>query len=321
MEQNAFPEIGYHASHEQFRPSELLAAVRHADARGFVHAMCSDHFAPFSEAQGQSGFAWSWLGAALQGTNLTCGVVTAPGQRYHPAIVAQAAATLAEMFPRRFWLALGSGENVNEHITGDRWPSKEVRQARLRECVDVIRALFAGETVTHDGLVRVEEAKLYTRPTSLPPLFGAAVSAATAKWVASWADGLVTVNQPKDQLRRVVDAFRDNGGAGKPMYLQAHVSLEVDDAAARRAAHQEWRSNALGGPLLWDVPLPQHLDAAAKFVRPEDLDDSVRISADLERHFEWIRDDARLGFERVYLHQVGRDQRRLIDAFGPTRAL
>src|SRR5690606_13132317 len=148
--------IGFHASHEQIAPAELLDAVVLAEQAGFTAAMCSDHFTPWSERQGQSGFAWSWLGAALQATSLPFGVVTAPGQRYHPAIVAQAIGTLASMYEGRFWAALGSGENANEHITGDAWPRKELREERLLECVDVIRALLAGETVSHDGLVSVD---------------------------------------------------------------------------------------------------------------------------------------------------------------------
>ncbi len=133
--------IAYHASHEQFDPHSLLEYAQLAESAGFQAAMCSDHFSPWSERQGNSGFAFSWLGAALQATHFSFGTVSAPGQRYHPAIVAQAAATLAQMYPGRFWLALGSGELLNEHITGDRWPAKEPRQQRLRECVDVMRAL------------------------------------------------------------------------------------------------------------------------------------------------------------------------------------
>ena len=181
--------------------------------------MCSDHFAPWSTRQGESGFAWSWLGAALQATSLSFGVVSAPGQRYHPAIIAQAAATLAQMYPGRFWMALGSGEALNEHITGERWPEKPVRNARLRECVDVMRALFAGETVTHRGLVRVDRARLWTLPETPPPLIGAAVSAATAAWVGGWADGLVTINQPRRPARaddRGLSRARRRGQAALP---------------------------------------------------------------------------------------------------------
>ena len=156
--------VGWHASHEQIPPSELLRTVQLAEQAGFDAAMSSDHFSPWSERQGESGFAWSWLGAAMATTDLPFGVVTAPGQRYHPAIIAQAAATLGEMFPGRFWMALGTGEASNEHITGDRWPAKDIRNRRLAECVAVIRALLAGEEVSHDGLVRVDRARLYTLP-------------------------------------------------------------------------------------------------------------------------------------------------------------
>src|SRR6187200_3472894 len=142
--------IGVHCSHEQIHPRQLLQDVQRAEQLGFDAAMSSDHFSPWSERQGQSGFAWSWLGAALATTSLPFGVVNAPGQRYHPAIVAQAAGTLAAMYPGRFWVALGTGEASNEHITGAPWPRKALRKARLRECVDVIRALLAGEEVSHD---------------------------------------------------------------------------------------------------------------------------------------------------------------------------
>lgn len=140
--------IGYHASHEQLSPRALLRCVQRAEEAGFAAAMCSDHFAPWSVRQGHSGLAWAWLGAALQATSLSFGVVTAPGQRYHPAILAQAMATLEEMFPGRFWAALGSGEAVNEHVTGDRWPEKPVRDERWVECADIIQRLLGGEEVT-----------------------------------------------------------------------------------------------------------------------------------------------------------------------------
>ena len=175
------PRIGWHASHEQIPPSRLLRDARHAEEAGFRVGMSSDHFSPWSARQNESGFAWSWLGAALATTGLPFRVVNAPGQRYHPAIVAQAIATLAEMFPDRLWVCLGTGEASNEHITGDRWPPKPVRNARLAECVAIIRALLAGEEVSHDGLVRVDRARLWTLPAVPPPLLGAAVTEETAR--------------------------------------------------------------------------------------------------------------------------------------------
>src|ERR671920_136852 len=183
------PVFGLHCSHEQVHPSVLLTAAQRAEQAGFDAAMSSDHFSPWSARQGESAFAWSWLGAALQATSLPFGCVNAPGQRYHPAIIAQAMATLSAMYPGRFWTALGTGEASNEHITGAVWPRKDVRNARLGECVDVIRRLHAGEEVSHDGLVTVDRARLWTRPEVPPPLIAPAVSVETARRGAEWADG------------------------------------------------------------------------------------------------------------------------------------
>jgi probable non-F420 flavinoid oxidoreductase len=308
--------IGFHASHEQVPPSELLAAVRDAEAAGFSRAMCSDHFSPWSQRQGESGFAWSWLGAALHATRLPFGVVTAPGQRYHPAVIAQAAATLAELFPDRFWMALGTGEFSNEHITGAPWPGKRHRTARLEECVKVIRALLAGELVDHDGLVRVDRARLWTLPPSPPSLFGAAVSAETAGWVGGWADGLITIAQPHDALRRVLDSFRAGGGERKPAALQVHLSWAANEEEALRIAYDQWRTNVFTPPLAWDIATVEQFDEAARYVRPEDMREAILVSADLGRHVAWIQELADLGFDELYLHHVGRAQRPFIDAFG-----
>ena len=310
------PLIGFHCSHEQIPPSRLLADVQEAEAAGFGAAMSSDHFSPWSERQGESGFAWSFLGAALQGTGLPFGVVNAPGQRYHPAIVAQAAASLAELFPERLWLALGTGEASNEHITGEAWPSKATRNARLRECVDVMRALFDGEVVDHDGLVRVDRARLWTLPPEPPKLIGAAVSAETAAWCGAWADGLVTINQPRETLERVIGAFREGGGGSKPIRLQVHLSWAETEEEALRIAHDQWRTNLFSPPLCWDLETVEQFDLAAKHVRPEDVRDSVLISADLSRHVEWLRELSELGFDQIVLHHVGQDQTAFIDAFG-----
>jgi probable non-F420 flavinoid oxidoreductase len=312
------PLIGYHASHEQIPPGELLRCVAAAEAAGFQAAMCSDHFAPWSGRQGQSGFAWSWLGAALATTGLSFGVVNAPGQRYHPAIVAQAAATLSEMFPGRFWMALGSGEASNEHITGDRWPPKAVRTARLGQAVQIIKDLLAGETVSHDGLVRVDRARLWTRPAAPPMLVGAAVSVETAGWVGGWADALVTINQPHDKLRAMIEAFRAGGGEGKPLFLQVHLSWAADEDEALAVAYDQWGTNVVDSLLAWELELPEQFEAAARFVAPDDVRGPVLVSADLGRHAAWLAEYLELGFERLYLHQVGQGayQRAFIDAFG-----
>jgi probable non-F420 flavinoid oxidoreductase len=307
--------IGLHCSHEQIPPSELLALVQHAERAGFGAAMSSDHFSPWSERQGESGFAWSFLGAAMATTSLPFGVVNAPGARYHPAIVAQAAASLCQMFPGRLWVALGTGEASNEHITGERWPSKAERSARLLECVQVMRALFAGEVVDHAGLVRVDRARLWTLPPQPPPLVGAAVTEQTAAWVGGWADGLVTVNQPHERLERMIAAFRENGGEGKRLAVQVHLSWAPDDETALEIAHDQWRTNVFVPPLCWDLETVEQFDLAARHVRPEDLRETVVVSSELGRHVEVLHELAELGFEEIQLHHVGQDLRPFIDAF------
>lgn len=307
--------IGFHASHEQMAPSALLEAVRRAEQAGFDAAMCSDHLAPWSERQGHSGYTWSWLGAALQATSLPFGVVTAPGQRYHPAVMAQAIATLAEMFPDRFWAALGSGEAINEHVTGDRWPDKPTRDLRLLECVDVMGALLRGEDVTHHGLVTVHRARLWDLPTKPPMLVGAAVSPETARTVGGWADGLITVSQPVDALRRVFDAFREGGGENKPIYLQVHLAWAEDEDTAEATAHDQWRTNVFDSTIAWNLEQPEQFDAAARYVEPADVRRVVHVSADLGRHLSWLHEYVALGVDALYLHHVGQIQDHFIDAF------
>jgi coenzyme F420-dependent glucose-6-phosphate dehydrogenase len=309
-------KIGYHASHEQFKPSVLLKYVQQAEQAGFNASLSSDHFAPWSLDQGESGFAWSWLGAAMQATNLPFGIVNAPGQRYHPAIIAQAAATLAEMFPERFWVAMGSGQNINEQITGDHWPVKQDRNDRLKECVDIIRALWDGETVTHHGLVTVEEAKLYTRAKIAPKIIGAAITEKTAEWVGGWADGLITTSRPPKELKKIVDAFHKGGGEGKPMYLKVQLSYAADEKEALGGAYDQWRSNIFPSAVLSDLRTAEQLEQTAMFVREEDLRDHVRISSDPARHLEWLQQDIDLGFSQLILHNVNLQQERFIEVFG-----
>jgi probable non-F420 flavinoid oxidoreductase len=309
------PLVALHCSHEQIPPSRLLRFAQRAQEAGFDGGMSSDHFSPWSERQGESGFAWSFLGAALATTRLPFGVVNAPGQRYHPAIVAQAAATLTEMFPRRLWIALGSGEASNEHITGGGWPPKDERNARLRECVDVMRALFDGEEVTHRGRVDVDRARLWTRPAEPPPLIGAAVSEDTARWAGSWAEGLATVNAHPDQLRKIIGAYREGGGGGR-LVLQVHLSWASTDEEAQRIAHEQWRTNVFDPPICWDVETVEEFDRRARSVTPEDVRAKVLVSSDLDRHLEWLRELAEVGFDELALHHVGQDLDPFIDAFG-----
>lgn len=306
------PTYGFHASHEQISPLALLEAVADAEEAGFRAAMSSDHFSPWSARQGESGFAWSWLGAALERTSLPFGVVNAPGQRYHPAIIAQAVATLAAMYPGRFWAALGSGEASNEHITGDPWPRKKVRNARLRECVEVIRALLAGEEVTHEGLVTVDRARLWTLPAEPPALVGAAVSEETARWCAEWADGLITVGGP--QAANVARAYREAGGRG-PLRVQIHLSWAPTEEEALRVAHDQWRSNVFPPPVCWDLDSVELFDIISKDVPPEKVAEVVHVSADVGRHAELLNSYGEQGFDEIYLHHVGQEQRPFVEAF------
>jgi coenzyme F420-dependent glucose-6-phosphate dehydrogenase len=308
--------IGFHASHEQFPPSELLALVRAAEMAGFDCAMSSDHFRPWASAQGQSGFAWSWLGAALQATSLPFGVISAPGYRYHPAIIAQAAATLAEMFPGRFWLGLGSGQRLNEDITGLPWPEKVERNARLSECASIVAALLRGETVSHSGRVTVVNARLYSLPKAPPLLLGAAVTEATAELVGRWSDGLLTVNAKPKRVRKIVEAFRRGGGQGKPLIMQVGLNWAGTEQQAIQGAFEQWRYNVLGGEVNWELRSPRDFETATRFVRMEDMRESVLISADPARHASWLQEYIELGFEELLLHQVGVNQREFVDVFG-----
>ncbi len=308
--------IGYQASHEQFMPSELLQYAVLAQKAGFKAINSSDHFLPWSKRQGQSGYSFSWLGASMAQTDLPYGVVCTPGYRNHPAIVAQAAATLAEMFPERFWMALGSGEAMNEKITGEKWPTKPERNERLFECYHIIKKLFAGETVNHYGRVVVEDAKLYTLPKKLPLLVGAAVTKKTAEWMAPWVDGLITVHQEHNELKDLVDTFRKSGGEGKPIFLKVQLAYSKTDEEARKGAFDQWRTNIFHSTVLGDMRTVEQFDALGEMVNMEKVESMVRISSDIQQHIDWIKRDMELGFEKIILHQVTREQELFLNDFG-----
>lgn len=307
--------IGFHASHEQFAPSAMLDYTVAAEQAGFDCAMSSDHFKPWSRSQGHSGYSWSWLGAAMARTKFPVGMICAAGYRYHPAVVAQAAATLAEMFPARFWFALGSGERVNEDITGLPWPPKPERNEKMKECAGIIRSLLNGERITHRGSVTVVDAQLYSRPKSPPSMLGAAVTESTAEFVGAWSDGLLTVASKPAQLKKVIDAFRRGGGEGKPIHLQVALNWAPTEEAALKGAFDHWRFVTLGGDIGWELRSPEDYETATRFVRPEDMRESVLISSDLSQHAAWLQEYAELGVDQVYLHQVDLNQLGFIDAF------
>lgn len=301
--------IGYHASHEQHSPGELLTLAQLAEAAGFESAMCSDHLAPWTRGQGHSGFAWTWLGAAMATTSIPFGVVNAPGQRYHPVIIAQAIATVEQMFPRRFWVAFGSGEALNEHVTGDAWPAKAERQQRLVESVALIRSLLAGERVSVDGAIRAHDARIWSLPVRTSPLLGAAVSPETAGWVAGWSEGLITVGATPERARAILGRYRAARGAGEAR-LQIYLSLGDSDDEALAAARAQWAHSTIPEELLPELDEPEEFEARIG-ASDEALREAVVIDSSTERMAERL---ARLaeGVDHIYLHHVGQDQRAFL---------
>lgn len=315
----AMAVIGYHASHEQFSPQELLTYVKAAETAGFKAAMSSDHLVPWSVRQGNSGFAWTWLGAAMQTTQLPFGSLAIPTDgRYHPAIVAQAAATLCDLFPRRFqWIAAGSGEAMNEKALGRPWPDKAGRNALLLEGVSIIRKLWSGDTVsTRTGLIQTDNLKLWSLPRSLPKIYGAALSSETANWMGKWADGLITVYKPAPEMREIIKAFEDGGGRGKPMVLQFQLSWAETRQVAIADAWDQWRCCALDAHELANLATPEQFDAATAHLTIEDFDVDLCASEHATDHIDWIRQYQAMGFSEIYLHNRGRNQLDFINFFG-----
>jgi probable non-F420 flavinoid oxidoreductase len=313
------PKFGYHASHEQFTPAELVRYARLAEEAGFEAVMSSEHITPWSVRQGQSGMAWPWLGAAMQATALPFGSLAIPGGwRYHPVIVAHAFATLGQMFPGRLpWIAVGSGEYANEHVVGSFWPGKRERNARMKEAADTMRALWQGETVTRQGgFIEVDEAKLWTLPEIPPRLYGAALTEETARWLGSWADGLITVNKPPEKLQALLNAFREGGGEGKPLVLQVHLSWAEEEETALHAAHDQWRTNIIGSDGLADFRTVEEFERAAADITPEQMREHVLISSNTEQHISWLSEYIAMGFDEIYLHAVGRNQETFLTHWG-----
>lgn len=301
--------VGYHASHEQLPPSALLDAVVEAERIGFDGAFSADHLAPWTPQQGHSGNTIAWIGAALARTRFPIGSISTPGQRYHPVVTAHVTATLAEMFPGRYFAALGSGELLNEHVTGDEWPEKDERTARLGESVDVIRRLLHGETVDHRGRVTVHEARLWSLPETVPPLMATAVSHETARWAAGWADGIVTVGTDAEDVGAVVAAYRDAGGRG-PACLQVHFALADTRREALELAKHQWAHAPVTPPEAWDVAQPEEFLARAGSLDDDEVQGHVIIGTNDGIDALADRLAALVGdtFDRVYLHEVSRDQ-------------
>jgi G6PDH family F420-dependent oxidoreductase len=308
------PAVGYALSSEEHGPADLVRYAALAEERGFPFALVSDHFHPWTDRQGQSPFVWAVVGAIAQATTrLRLGTgVTCPTMRTHPAIVAQAAATAAALMPGRFFLGLGTGENLNEHVLGDHWPEGEVRLEMLTEAVEVIRLLWEGGYQSHRGRhYTVEQARLYTLPEEPPPIVIAADNPGAATLAATAGDGLVGT-APDGEL---IAGFEAAGGAGKPRYGQVTVCWADDEASARRTALEWWPNAALGGGLSQELALPRHFEQAAALVSEDDVAETVVCGPDPEAHRAALREYADAGYDHVYVHQVGPDQEGFLDFY------
>jgi G6PDH family F420-dependent oxidoreductase len=307
------PRIGYAMSSEEHRPSDLVRYAVQAEEAGFPFALISDHFHPWISKQGQSPFVWSVIGAIATATErLSLGTgVTCPTIRIHPAIIAHAAATSAAMMPGRFFLGVGTGENLNEHVLGDKWPPYEVRAEMLEEAIDVIRLLWEGGEKSHYGeYYVVENARLYTLPDEPIPIVVAASGSNSAELAGRIGDGFCSTS-PKAEL---VETFQaSGGGTDAPRYGQMTICWALDEAEARRTAFEYWPTGAMTGELSQELPTPSHFEQAAQMVTEEKVAESVICGPDPGPILERIREYEVAGFDHVYIHQVGPDQAGFID--------
>jgi len=303
----AAPKLGYTLAAEEHRPLELVRYGQLAEEVGFDFAMVSDHYHPWTDRQGNSPFAWSVIaGLATVTARIAIGTaVTCPTVRIHPAIVAQAAATSAAMLPGRFLLGVGSGENLNEHILGDRWPPASVRLEMLEEAVEVIRKLWAGGQVEHHGRhYTVENARLYTLPEQPPPILAAGAGPKAVALAGRIGDGFMgTAPQ-----RELIERYDRAGGAGKPRYGQVTVCWAASEPEARRTAHAWWPNAAIPGELGQVLPQPAHFEQAAKLVSEDDVAEVVACGPDPDLHLEFLGRFAQAGYDHLFVHQVGPDQ-------------
>jgi coenzyme F420-dependent glucose-6-phosphate dehydrogenase len=302
-------EFGYTLSSEEFGPTDLVRFAAQAEDSGFDFCAISDHFHPWTQSQGHSPFVWSVLGGVATATSrIRVGTgVTCPILRTHPAIIAHASATTAQLFDGRFFLGVGSGENLNEHILGDRWPRPEVRLAMLAEAVDILRSLWTGETVDYDGqFYEVENARLFDAPPGDIDVIVSAFGTSAAELAAGIGDGFWGHGSDTDTLK----AYTDAGGSG-PRYAQLNVCYGPDTDACVRTVHQQWPNTAIPGQLSQDLPTWTHFEQATALVRAEDLTEKVLCGPDrdaiLERAGEYLDN----GIDNLYLHQIGPDQNAL----------
>lgn len=319
--------VGYAAMLEQLTPSDAVTFTAHAEEHGFSGCMAGDHFAPWVPQQGQAASIWPVLAAVGERTRGDFGSgVVAPGWRWHPAVVAQASATLAAMYPGRHWLGLGAGEALNEHVVAPYWPEGGERSARLFEAVDLMIRLFeasaAGKDTRFEGTYhRHETTRLWTMPEQRPDVLVATAGPLNAARTGRHADGIITVGAPVEKVEGLLARF-DEGArkAGKdpstmPKVLQLHLSWAPTHEEAVRNALVEWPNGGMAFPKA-DIRSPHDFAAMARLVREEDFAGRMVISEDPDVHRAAIQRYVDLGFDRVYLHDVGRDQRRFVEVFG-----
>jgi G6PDH family F420-dependent oxidoreductase len=317
--------IGYAAALEQFPPTELLNYSVLAEQHGFRGVMAADHFQPWVPQQGNNAFVWSWMAALGQAsTALTFGPgVTCPSFRFHPAIVAQAAATQAAMTPGRFWLGLGSGEALNEHVVGGVWPEPHVRLKMMQEAIAIIKKLFSGKIARHDDgkYFTMERVRLWTLPEKPAPIYVATAGPITAKWSGENCDGFITPGASIEKLKGLLDAFEKGArGVGKdpsamPKLLQIHLSWADTYEQALQNALTEWPNGGMPFPKA-DIRSPEDFAEIAKLVRPENYKNRMLISPDLDEHRVNLQQFIELGFDEIHVHNVGRNQEQFIKAFG-----
>jgi G6PDH family F420-dependent oxidoreductase len=299
-------EFGYWLSSEEHPPLDLVENAVRAEQLGFSFAMISDHFHPWLDAQGESPFVWSVIGGIAARTKeieVATGV-TCPLIRTHPAIVAHAAATCGAMLPGRFTLGIGTGENLNEHVLGDRWPAPDERIEMLEEAIEVMRLLWQGGEQTHRGRhYTVDHAQLYTLPSEPVPIAVAAAKPLAAEVAGRLGDALVNTTPDEE----IVKAYRDAGGDG-PLYGQVRLCWAEDEEEARETAYRLWRHSGLGGTINQELPRPSDFDAVAESVTKEMATDSVPCGPDPKPVLEEIEKWKAAGFDRIALHQIGSDQ-------------
>jgi len=316
-------QIGYAAMLEQFHPTDLLAFCEKAEASGFSGVMAADHVQPWVPQQGQAAHVWSFMTAAAEHTRGDVGPgVTCPSFRTHPAIIAQAAATMTAMYPGRFWLGLGSGEALNEHLVAGYWPEVAERISRMFESIEIIRKLFTGKDVKHAGeYYKMETMRLWTMPEQPPPIYVATAGPVTAEKTGRFCDGIITVGAPEEKIGTVFERFEKGAReAGKDpsklhKILQLHLSWAPTDEEAMRNALTEWPNGGMKFPKA-DIRSPFDFEQMAKIVRPEDFKGRMLISSDPAAHTREIQKFIDLGFDRVYLHNVGRNQVEWLEIFG-----